>query len=73
MDIISILGIVIIVALVVTKFQARNERLRDEPVVIKRCPAHNWEWKEQPGMENMYYIQCNWCGKIPGQLGETLD
>jgi hypothetical protein len=39
--------------------------------VEKRCPAHKWQYNEQPGVQDAYYMRCEWCGMIPGQEGRV--
>ncbi len=34
----------------------------------KACPPHRWEWLEQPGLENTYYMKCKRCEKTPRQI-----
>ena len=53
-----------------------DKRLKKDVLKVevpkKVCPLHAWEWLEQPGLDNTWYMKCNICGKTPRQVGESI-
>jgi hypothetical protein len=68
-----VLVVIVVLGLLITEFQKNIEAsIPEKSVEVKEsvCPPHRWRFIEQPGMENTYYIKCDECNKMPGQLGE---
>lgn len=57
---ITILVIILLILIVIFTNVKEMKSKKDEV-----CLIHKWEYVEQPGMPDVYYIKCAVCQKLP--------
>lgn len=60
----------LILAIRVMAYMDKSVKESKLAIPEKACPPHKWNWLDQPGMENTYYMMCMRCKKTPRQIGE---
>lgn len=61
----DLLPLLIILLTVGLLAKASNKRdAKNMPKKIE-CDLHKWSWVDQPGMENVSFMKCSFCGMLP--------
>jgi hypothetical protein len=57
-------AILLILLVVFAILALTNSRAKEVPKV---CKPHKWVWEKQPGEEDVEYLRCSNCNKLPSE------
>lgn len=70
LPIVIIVGFLLFVVHFTSKIDQKAKDKLIDPSKEKRCPIHKWCYEQQPGMEDVMYLRCQWCLKTPQEVNE---
>jgi hypothetical protein len=69
-SIVILVGILLVVVYFISRVDEKAKEKLVEAPKDKVCPPHKWRYEDQPGMEEISFIRCQICMKMPQQINE---